>query len=59
MIVTKKIIFDKYDMFGTAMPDGRLTEPSDGRVIRLKDAIALSEKLGRQLTQEEVEQFYV
>ena len=59
MVVTKKVILDKYDLFGTEMPDGRLTEPSDGRVIRLRDAIALSEKLGRQLTPEEVEQFYV
>ena len=59
MVATKKVILDKYDLFGTDMPDGRLTEPFECRVIRLKDAIALAEKLGRQLTPEEVEQFYV
>ena len=43
--------------FGEAMPDSRLTEPSDGKVFRLREAIILSKKLGRPLTKEEMEEF--
>ena len=39
------------------MPDSRLTEPSDGKVFRLREAIILSKKLGRPLTKEEMEEF--
>ena len=55
----EKIIFDKYDKFGTEMPDGRLTAPSDKKKYRLREAIALSNRLGRPLTQEEMKQFEV
>ena len=50
---------DRFDEFGTAMPDGRLCEPSDGREIRLHDAIKKLKELGRPLTKEEMEEFYV
>ena len=43
--------------FGEDMPDSRLTEPSDGKVFRLRDAIIRSKKLGRPLTKEEMEEF--
>ena len=43
--------------FGEDMPDSRLTEPSDGTVFRLREAIILSKKLGRPLTKEEMEEF--
>lgn len=43
--------------FGEPMPDSRLTEPSDGKVYRLREAIILSKKLGRPLTKEEMEEF--
>ena len=43
--------------FGEVMPDSRLTEPSDGKVFRLREAIILSKKLGRPLTKEEMEEF--
>lgn len=43
--------------FGEDMPDSRLTEPSDGKVFRLREAIILSKKLGRPLTKEEMEEF--
>lgn len=45
--------------FGEEMPDSRLTEPSDGKVFRLREAILLSKRLGRPLTQDEVEQFVI
>ena len=41
------------------MPDSRLTEPSDGKVYRLREAILLSKRLGRPLTQDEMEQFVI
>ena len=45
--------------FGESMPDSRLTEPSDGKVYRLREAILLSKRLGRPLTKDEMEQFVV
>lgn len=39
--------------------DGRLTEPSDGKKYRLREAILYSEKLGRPLTDEEMALFEV
>lgn len=43
--------------FGEDMLDSRLTDPSDGKVFRLREAIILSKKLGRPLTKEEMEEF--
>lgn len=37
--------------------DGRLTEPSDGKRYRLREAILYSKKLGRPLNDEEMAQF--
>lgn len=54
-----KSITDKFDRFGEAMSDGRLTAPSDGKVYRLREAILLSKQLGRPLTQEEMKQFEI
>ena len=34
----QKTILDRFDKFGEAMPDGRLTAPSDGKVYRLREA---------------------
>lgn len=51
--------FDKFDKFGEKMPDGRLTEPSAGKVYRLREAILLSKQLGRPLSQEEMKKFEV
>ena len=45
--------------FGDAMPDGRLTEPSDGKEYRLREAILLSKRLGRPLTDNEMKQFEI
>ena len=39
------------------MPDGRLTMPSEGKVYRLREAILLSKKLGRLLSEEEMKQY--
>ena len=55
----QKIIMDRFDKFGEEMSDGRLTAPSDGKVYRLREAILLSKRLGRPLTQEEIRQFEV
>lgn len=43
--------------FGEDMPDSRLTEPSDGTIFCLREAIILSKKLGRPLTKEEMKEF--
>ena len=48
-----------YDRFGEAMPDGRLTEHSDGKKYRLRDAIILTKRLGRPLSEEEMKQFEI
>ncbi|WP_191018348.1 hypothetical protein [Treponema zioleckii] len=45
--------------FGEEMPDSRLTEPSDGKIFRLREAILLSKRLGRPLTQDEMQNFVV
>lgn len=50
---------DKFDRFGEVMQDGRLTVASEGKVYRLREAIRLSEQLGRPLTSEEMKQFEV
>lgn len=45
--------------FGEDFPDGRLTEPSDGTVYRLREAVLLSKRLGRPLTEDEMKAFVV
>lgn len=55
----EKTIMDKFDKFGEAMSDGRLTAPSDGKVYQLREAILLSKRLGRPLSPEEMKQFEV
>lgn len=50
---------DQFDQFGEAMPDGRLTQPSDGKKYRLREAILLSKELGRALTEEEMIKFEI
>lgn len=52
-----KIVRDNFEQFGEAMPDGRLTSPSDGKVYRLREAILLTKQLGRPLSPEEMKQF--
>lgn len=61
MIVAQRKIqpLDRLDEFGTEMKDGRLTEPSDGKIYRLREAILASKKLGRPLTKEEMKHFEV
>lgn len=48
---------DKHNQFGEAMADGRLTQPSGGKSYRLREAILLSKRLGRPLTEDEMETF--
>jgi len=55
----EKTVMDKFDMFGEAMSDGRLTTPSDGKIYRLREAIILSKQLGRPLSADEMKQFEV
>lgn len=60
MIVAERknrTVLDKFDRFGEKMTDGRLTMPSDGKIYRLREAILLSKKLGRPLSEEEMKQF--
>ena len=45
-----KAVINKFGRFGEAMPDGRLTMPSEGKVYRLREAILLSKKLERPLS---------
>lgn len=55
----EKTTMDKFERFGEAMADGRLTAPSDGKVYRLREAILLSKQLGRPLSQDEMKKFEV
>lgn len=61
MIAQKKpkVVLDDFTRFGEAMPDGRLTVPSDGKTYRMRDAIRLSKKLGRPLTEDEMKKFEI
>ncbi len=54
-----KVVISNMDRFGENMPDGRLTEPSENKVYRLREAIIESRKLGRPLTESEMKQFEV
>lgn len=54
-----KVVLTRFDHFGEAMPDGRLTEPSDGKIYRLRDAIAETKRLGRMLTESEMKKFEI
>ncbi len=55
----KRVVKDKYDRFGEAMSDGRLTAPSDGKIYRLREAILLSKQLGRPLSPDEMKKFEI
>ena len=62
VICTDYNIPNKKDLamrFGEDMPDSRLTEPSDGKVFMLREAILLSKRLGRSLTKEEMKKFTI
>ena len=48
-----------YNSFGSEMIDGRMTEESDGKIYKLRDAIMYSKVLGRPLTDEEMGQFEI
>ena len=50
---------DPFDQFGEAMIDGRLTQPSNGKEYRLREAILLSKELGRALTEEEMVKYEI
>lgn len=50
---------DSFDQFGSAMKDGRLTEPSNEKNFDLHKTIELSKKLGRPLNESEIAQFAV
>ena len=54
-----KVALTRFDHFGEAMPDGRLTEPSDGKIYRLRDAIEETKRLGRLLTESEMKKFEI
>ena len=59
MIIAERLseqITENFDQFGEAMQDGRLTVSSD-KTYRIKDAILLSKKLGRPLTEAEMKTF--
>lgn len=50
---------DKIMSFGSEFPDGRLCAESNGKIYRLREAIKMSERLGRPLTDEEYEEFRI
>ena len=54
-----KVALTHFDHFGEAMPDGRLTKPSDGKIYRLRDAIEETKRLGRMLTESEMKKFEI
>lgn len=49
---------DRTLSFGEEFPDGRLCEKGAYRPFRMRDALILSERLGRDLTGDELETFY-
>ena len=62
MIVAEKVKNEKevdYNSFGNEMLDGRMTEESDGKIYKLRDAIMYSKVLGRPLTEEEMNKFKI
>jgi len=52
-------LFGKFERFGEAMSDGRLTMPSDKKVYRLREAILMSKRLGRPLAEEEMKKYEI
>lgn len=52
-------VVDEFDRFGQSMLDGRLTEKTNGKTYRLREAILLVKQLGRPLTQEEMKKFEI
>ncbi len=54
-----KVAARKSEYFGEAMVDGRLTEASDQKVYRLREAILFSKKLGRPLTDDEMKTYEI
>ena len=48
-----------YNNFGNEMPDGRMTEESDGKIYKLRDAIMYSKILGRPLNEDEMNKFSI
>lgn len=55
----KKYSVNRLDEFGTEMQDGRVTQPSDGTIYNLREAILASKRLGRPLTEEEMAHYEV
>lgn len=50
---------DKIMSFGSEFPDGRLCAEPSGKLYRLREAIEMSERLGRPLTDKEYEEFRI
>jgi hypothetical protein len=48
-----------FKQFEENITDGRLTVASDGRTYRLREAILLSKRLGRPLSQDEMKKIEV
>ena len=57
--ITQSFAKEDFDRFGEEFPDGRLVEPSSPKPFRLREAILLSKRLGRPLTNDEMKQFEV
>lgn len=55
----EKAVMDNFGRFGDAMPDGRLTALSNGRIYRLREVILSSKQLGRPLTEDEMRLFEI
>ena len=54
-----KVQIDQFDRFGENMPDGRMTAPSGGKTYRLREAILMSRRLGRPLTENEMKEYEI
>ena len=59
MLATMKNEYNKLSDIERFITDGRLTVPSDGRTYRLREAILLSRRLGRPLSQDEMKKIEV
>lgn len=62
MIVSErkiKVVNVEVERFGEVMQDGRLTEPSNGKKYRLREAIRMTQELGRPLTEKEMKKYEI
>lgn len=59
MMVMEKKWMQEFDDINYLIKDGRLTEPSDGKRYEWRKLIEEVERIGRPLTEQEMEQYRI